>query len=205
MSGTPVDPPPEYIKELIDISHEMSNWRLRKDREGLYILDEIGNFARELPKAHVFLRFESSSTSSKLDVYCHTTNFDLRTAGIILIALIGISLGILWLLTGEAMAIAIIGFFLFLVIQYLRMTGQSKKNIDTIIKRISVYPGLVFHENESYERVFGLGQNKGQRKQSFSAKPSITNLESPNMCTNCGASILSSTQMFCDTCGILLK
>ena len=205
MSGTPVDPPSEYLKELIDISHEMSNWRLRKDREGLYILDDIGNFIQEIPRAHVFLRFESSSTSSKLDVYCHTTNFDLRTAGIILIALIGIPLGILWLLTGEAMGIAIIGIFLFLVIQDLKMRGKSKKNIDEIIKRISVYPGLVFHENVSYERVFGLRQYKAHQKQSFSAKPSITNLESPNMCTNCGASILSSTQMFCDTCGILLK
>ncbi len=200
MSGTPVDPPPEFLKELIDICHEMSNWRLWKDREGLYILDEYSDFGRAHPRAHIFLRFESD-----FNVFCHTSNFNLRSISLLIIALLGCILGIWMLFVEEGLGLLIIVSMFFLIILDQKARKQSQQSIDLILKRISMYPKIILHRNQTYERIFGLGQFQSQEKQSLGISQPFNNKNAQNKCPNCRIPIPSSEKIFCDECGILLK
>ncbi len=203
MSGIPIDPPAEFLKELIDITHELPNWRFRKEREGLYVLDDIGNFGSDFARKQLFLRFEASSTPPKFDVYCYTSNLYSGLVGVILATLMIFTIGIVLTLSGELWGIFLILFSPFLLILERLTQKHGKENIHQILKWISTYPGFTFHANATYERVLTKNSYGTSAKQ-FVDTPRIDVKNRWKTCPNCGTPNLDLTEIYCKYCGVLL-
>ncbi len=203
MSGIPIDPPAEFLKELIDITHELRNWRVRKEREGLYVLDDIGNFGREFTRKQLFLRFEASSTSPQFDIYCYTSNLYSGLVGVILVSLLIFVIGIVLTLSGKLWGIALILFSPFLVILEHTMEKQGKEKMYQLLKWLSTYPGVTFHSNASYKRVF-TRNSYGTKSHQSAYTPRIDVKDKCKACPNCGTLILDLNEIYCNKCGVLL-
>ena len=128
MSGTQIDPPSDFLQELIDVSAELSLWTFQKTSENLYKLINTSLFSRHRAKAEVILRFEASSNSSQLNVFSHIRHSGFPSTFVLIAVLIDLPLSLGLLFYGNLIGLFFLGFLAIVtLLEYLSHKKQKQE------------------------------------------------------------------------------